>query len=216
MKQKQIFYLWLPALLLAIAFFSCSRYGDDVTISETDIVSTIRDEGTNFSGLTKTYAIVDKINIADDPDNEIDSIQFWAIWNAPVLNAINSNLSSLGYTKVDVSANPSLFINVTVNANVTSGSVWYPGWWWGYYPCSPYYYWWCYGGWYPGGAYYYEFTEGSMVIEMVDINRSMENERPTIVWLAALTKVLSDNSSTNVQAVVKDIDQAFKQSPYLR
>ncbi len=216
MKHKQIFRRWLPTLLLAVAFFGCSRYGDDVTVSETDVVATIRDEGTNFSGLTKTYAIVDKINIVDDPDNEIDSIQFWARYNDPVLGAINTNLANLGYTKVDVSANPALFINVTANANTTVGGSYYPGWWWGYYPCYPYYSWWCSGGWYPGTAYVYSFTEGALVIEMIDVNRSMENEKATIIWLAGLTNVVSDNPANNVDRAVTDINQAFKQSPYLR
>lgn len=216
MIQKLFSHRVIPALFLVLAFSACSRYGDDVTTSETDTVFTIRDGETNFSSLTKTYAIVDKINIVDDDDNQIDSTEFWNRYNEPVFNAINTNMAELGYTKVDQSENPSLFINVTANVNVTVGGAYYPGWWWGYYPCNPYYYWWCYGGWYPGTTYVYSFTEGAMVIEMVDINRSMENERPTIIWLAGLTGVLSDNPTTNVERTVKNIDQAYEQSPYLR
>lgn len=217
MKQRQIFYLWLPVVLLAAAFWGCSRYGDDVTLSETDTVATVRDEETDFSSLTKTYAIADKINIADSPDNEIDSTKFWNLYNEPLLKAINDNMASLGYTKVDdINQNPTVYVNATVIALETSGTVWYPGWWWGYYPCSPYYYWWCYGGWYPGGAYTYSYTQGAMVIEMVDLTRSMENERPTIVWLAGMTNLLNEDFSVDLQRATKNIDQAFTQSPYLR
>jgi hypothetical protein len=214
MIKKLIQQRILAAFALILVFAGCSRYGDDVTTSETDTVVTIRDEETNFSSMTKTFAIVDKINIADDANDQIDSTVFWNRYNDPILKAIVDNLTALGYTEVDDSENPALFINVTVNVNVTAGA-YYPGWWWGYYPCYPYYYWWCYGGWYPGGAYYYSFTEGSIAIEMVDISRSEGNERPTIIWLAGLTGVLYDNPTTAERAI-KGIDQAFKQSPYLR
>lgn len=213
MNQKLV-HLFLPAFFLALAFSACSRYGDDVTTSETDVVATFRDGNTDFTTLGKKFAIVDKINIADE-DGTIDSIQFWNRYNDPVLGAIVTNLTNLGYTEVSTNENPAVFINVTANANVTKGGG-STGWWWGYYPCNPYYYWWCYGGWYPGGVYYYEFTEGSLVIEMVDLNRSMDNERPTIVWFAGLTGVLNDNPATNVDRAVKNTNQAFKQSPYLR
>lgn len=216
MIKKLFNHRLLPAFFLVLAFSACSRYGDDTTLSETDTIATIRDEETNFSAATKTYAIVDKINIADDPSNQIDSNKFWNLYNDPLLKAVNDNLTSLGYTKTDVNQDPTYYVNVTVIAAETSGTVWYPGWWWGYYPCYPYYYWWCYGGWYPGGAYYYSYTEGALVMEMVDLNRSEENERPTIVWLAGMTNVLSEDVSVDLPRATTNINQAFKQSPYLR
>ena len=215
MIQKLLYHRLLPAFFVMFAISACSRYGDDVTTSETDTIFTIRDKETNFSGLTKTYAIVDKINLVQDPDNAIDSVQFWARYNEPVLNAINTNLANLGYTEVPNSQNPALFINVTANANVTTGA-YSPGWWWGYYPCYPYYSWWCGGGYYPGSVYVYSFTEGSLAIEMIDIKRSMENEKATIIWFSGMTFVVSENPTDNVNRAVKDINQAFDQSPYLR
>jgi hypothetical protein len=218
MKHKLFAGRLLPAaLLLVLAVMGCSRYGDDVTTSETHVVATIRDESTNFSSLTKTFAIVDKINIVEDANDVIDSVEFWNRYNGPVLGAIVNNLTALGYTEVNSNQNPSLFINVTANASVTvSGGSYYPGWWWGYYPCYPYYSWWCSGGWYPSSVYVYSFTEGALVVEMVDVNRSMDANKAIIVWLAGLTSVVSDSPSANVDQAVDDINQAFKQSPYLR
>lgn len=198
---------------------SCTRYGDDVVNSETDIIATAYNDNLDFGSIDRTFAIVDSIIlIQDENEPPINEDAFYNLFNEPLLNKIIQNLESRGYTRVDQEDNPGLFINAVANATVFSQDVFYPGWWWGYpgYPCDPFYPWWCGGGgWYPGGVVTYSFTEGAMVIEMIDVNSSEDAGLPVVNWWAGLTRVLSNNTSTNLSRALENIDQAFEQSPYL-
>lgn len=215
MRYPLLLAIAVPLLVTAL---SCNRYEDDVVNSETDIVATVRNPDANFPALGKRYAIINLINLVYDEDDPIDTLAFWAQYNDKLKNQVITNMNNLGYTLVDPTDNPDHFVNMTAIYTVSTGGVYYPGWWWGYpgYPCYPFYSWWCGGGgYYPGYIATYEYSEGSLIIDLIDISASEEAGVPVINWYAGLTRVLSSDKSVNLNNTLKNIDQAFKQSPYL-
>ncbi len=215
MRYPLLLAIAIPLLVTAL---SCNRYEDDVVNSDTDIVATVRNPDVEFSTLGNRYTIVDKINLVYDKKDPIDSVAFWNLYNQQLKDQVIANMTKLGYTLVDQADNPDHFVNMTAIYTVSTTAVYYPGWWWGYpgYPCNPYYSWWCGGGgYYPGYTAVYEYSQGSMVIELIDIPASEEVGIPVINWLAGLTRVLATDKSVNLNNTLKNIDQAFKQSPYL-
>jgi hypothetical protein len=188
--------------LLGIIFLMVSCYPDDaITYDDTDIVYTNYKETFDFAS-KGTYALPDKIvkvtgNLAEGQTPEYVSEPY----NTQMLNRIESNMTSLGWTKVadpetaDLALMPAVWTNTTV-------VYWYDYWCW-------YYYYYCGWGWYYPS--YSTYTTGTMVMGLVA--SGAEYVEPDIVWFSAINGLLS--GAYDVSRVNKAVDQAFKQSPYL-
>ena len=98
---------------------------------------------------------------------------------------------------------------------VYPGYPWYGGggWWGGWYPG------------YPGGCYYCGYPSygsvtyqvGTVVLEMYDFRRiATEGPPDDMSWIGLMRGILGTNSSSNATRVISGIQQAFKQSPYLK
>ncbi len=116
----------------------------------------------------------------------------------------------------------------------------YPGYWggyWGYYYWKYYYGYpsWGWGGYYPwygyGGASYYQYTTHNLMIEMADgdsirkiitwINQNPDpdwDEAPQMryYWQSFVDGILSGDDSYDIDRIKNGIDEAFKQSEYLK
>jgi hypothetical protein len=198
MKRKFFTLAFIAALGL---LWGCYPDGAEY-YEETDIVYTNYDDKYDFAS-KGTYSLPDKIvkvtgNLADGEDPEFVKEPY----NTQMLQKIQSNMTSLGYTKVDDPANSDMVLFPAVWTN-TSVYYYYDYWCWYY----PYY---CGWGWgYPSVTSY---TTGTLLMTLVADGE--EYVQPTNVWTSAINGLLS--GYYDVSRVNNAIDQAFKQSPYLK
>jgi hypothetical protein len=99
---------------------------------------------------------------------------------------------------------------------VYPGYPWYGGGWGGYYPG------------YPGGCYYCGYPSygsvtyqvGTVVLEMYDLRKIPEGGPVPadydMSWIAIMRGMLGSNSGANSERAISGIQQAFRQSPYLK
>jgi hypothetical protein len=184
-------------MTLPAGFFSCYP-GDPLTPADTDVVTTLYDPAANFAGRI-TYAMPDSVLQIADPDLKAGSISHQ--FDQQILDRIAQNLQQLGYTRV---ANPNtadvlVLPFVSSTTHVSGGCYYYWSYW---YP-------------YPGYCYpvTYTYTTGTLVITMGDANATSETE---ILWFAGINGLMSESGTADIsKRITNNIDQAFKQSPYL-
>lgn len=203
--------------LLSVVVLGCTKYPDIYDAErEKDIAITYYDTTATFSQYM-TYSIVDTVPTLEWDDN-VDSL----VWEAStksklILDEINSQMASLGYTKVDTSANPDLLVNASVlklELEYVSYYSSYPyygwggGYYWGYpsYGYSyPYYY-----------PYYYTQSFGTILMEFADA-RNIDESTHTIkmVWTGMVVGSLNEGGEVNSR-ITTGIDDCFNQSSYLQ
>lgn len=208
MRKKYIsrLLLALPVLLAA-----CYPQGPDY-IDDLDVVYTNHNPNYVFKGKS-TYAMPDKIvkitgnAITGDPPKYLsDAVA------TPILTQIATNMTAMGYTQVDIDSDPDLLLAPS-ELETTTITYWYDywGWWWGgYYPGwgYPYY------PYYPYGGYTTSYTTGTLMMMIIDPNQTSGSGNPLSQWVGAANGVLTYSYSAS--RVNKLIDQAFRQSPYLK
>ena len=198
MKKTIVFYLGIIAIILGSCYPQGPEYYEDL-----DVVYTNYDDGFNFVS-KGTYSIPDKIvkingNVADGEDPEfVKEPQA-----TQMLTKMESNMTALGWTKVEDPATADLVLFPAVWTNTTV-YYWYDYWCWYY----PYYCGWGWGWYYPSVS---TITSGTLVMTLVaDGDEYIE---PTRVWTGIANGLVS--GAYDVTRVNKAIDQAFEQSPYL-
>lgn len=205
------------AVLGAAMAVSC--YVETLTIEETDLVITVRDPEADYSSL-RTYALTDTITdlcevdgsdlglgglggLPDGPGDDCDPLP--TRFDDVILEAIEANMESRGYQRVEVDESPD--VAIVVGAVVRDDWYYVPGYVW----CDPYYYYYC---WYPSTGYVYEFSTGSILINMIDGNSDPEDVDS--VWFAGLRGLYEQSSvATGAERIEEMVDRAFSQSPYL-
>lgn len=199
------------AALSMLVLFGCTKYPDLYDDERTkDLSLTLYDNTNDFSPYL-TYSIVDTVGnvISQDDTLALEPSKHSSL----ILTQIITNMTSLGYTKVDTSDNPDLL----VNAHTLSVDVQHVG---SYYP----YYGWGGGGYwgYPGYGYsypyYYTYTKsfGTVVIDIVDAkNRNDQTHQLKVVWTALLIGATNSTGGAN-NRITTGIDECFTQSPYLK
>lgn len=198
----------LIALLLVSAQFvlwGCYLEGPDYT-EELDIVLTNYDNQYDFAS-KGTYSLPDKIvKITGRPSDPPEYIK--DIYGVPILNAIKAEMTALGWTEVDVNANPDvqLMPGAWTTTTVVGGSLGgYYCWWYPYY---------CGGGWYYPSYVVSSYTTGTMVMTMVDPNVESTDGNKRVVWNSGINGLMS--GTYEIDRITSAIKQAFAQSPYLK
>ena len=196
MKKKFILYMSI-ILTLGSCYPDGPEYYEDL-----DVVYTNYDDQFDFSS-KGTYSIPDKVVKVTGALIDGDVPEFvQEPQNSQMLQQINGNMSELGWTKIEDPANADLVLFPAVWTNTTV-YYWYNYWCWYY----PYY---CGWGWgYPSVSSY---TTGTLVMTLVADGENYID--PLRVWTAAANGLLS--GSYNTTRVIRAIDQAFEQSPYLK
>lgn len=195
---------------LAILFVCCRPEPESVELIDQLVVSTNYDNEINFTSYS-TYAIpTDTLGFVSNNSNDTIIVASESNYPRPVLQKINAELSTRGFSKVAKTANPDLGVNVLVanDFNVFQ-SAYYPSGYGGYY--SGYY---GYNSWYsyPYIQTYVQNT-GVLVIEIVDLKNRTPDNKVRVIWTAYLGDVYS---TLDLQQQTQDgIQQAFTQSPYL-
>ena len=201
---------WLVAMVVLVA--GCHPGGAEF-VDELDIVLTNYDEGYNF-GTANTFVLPDKIPVIAGKLETDEEPEFLPPNRAAtILNALRKNLTDQGYLEVEEDAD----IVIPIASISSTTLVWYCDYWWDYW------YWWGYYPGYPGwgGCYYpsgYTYTTGTVLITMIDgASEDLEPETAVnAVWTAAINGLLQGNDASIDDRIGKAIDQAFKQSPYIK
>ena len=209
-KKKKLTVLFSLLILSSFVLYSCyPDYG--LTTSDYDTVITLFDNTANFN--KPTYAMPDTVVhfVEEGEEDNVDRSK-----DALILSTIASNMTRLGYERVEVDTTapaPGFALLVGVTTTDNYGTVWYPGWgywggwgWWGGYP-----------GWgYPGGSVSYSYTTGSIFMTMLDPDKDniIDDNKFGAVWLARINGVLSNSINTSAR-ITQRINDAFNQSPYL-
>ena len=201
--RKTIFAIFVA--LSGLFLWGCYPNGPEYT-QDLDIVITHHNPDYSFKG-NATYAMPDRIvkitgNVQEGelPEFIPDAIA------SQIISRIESNMTSLGYTRVGIGQSPDLIL---------SPAAWESTYIYYYYD---YWYWW-WGGYYPGWPYYqpvygYSYTTGTLLMTLLDPDELNGNGNPIPQWTGVLNGLLE--SKYNASRVNPLIDQAFDQSPYLR
>lgn len=214
MKETRFFLgLCLSLLLGVLALPGCYPEGAR-DIADYDITIVSKDSTADFSEY-KTFAIADSIVYISDDKNDPG---LGEAAQSELINEIRTNMVNYGYVEVDVNVDTpdvALFAQI-LKTEETGWSWWnYWGWWgggwWGgnpWYPCYPPY---CGGGFYP-----YSYDDGTLAVEMIDVNSyNPADSSVNILWFNISNGVLSSKSTTNIQLAKDAIDRAFGLSSYL-
>ena len=205
----------IPIIILFIILASCYPKGPEY-YSDLDLTVTDYDPDYKF-GDQKYYWLADTVRyVTNQEDDDIDPAD-----EAALIEKIESKFAEQNYKRVQVSSPDSaeFVIVVTVistrNTGVgwVPGPPWYPGWGWG--PG--------WGGWYPpywGGYYTFSFNTGSVITDWYDpqtppVPLDGEEQQPTH-WVATFNGLISSSHENNIARIDFSIDQAFKQSPYIK
>jgi hypothetical protein len=197
--------LSLMLLFIALAFVLNSCYpGEELTYEDTDIVATVYDTEADFS--TKlTYALRDTIARVDGDGN----LEFEPeAADQQILDKIESELQAIGFTEAASYDVADVLVAAAISQSTWVGGGCYYGWYSYWYP----YYGWCY-------PTYYTYDTGSLLIVMGDGDVPPPAGGGTVekegLWVAVINGLLGDNSSSTLNRVLSNIEQAFDQSPYL-
>jgi hypothetical protein len=202
MKEK-IFSLVL--ILSGLFLWGCYPDGPESN-EDMDIVITHHNPDYNFAA-QGTYAMPDRIVKITGNLQEGDEPVYIPDANAAQITLkIASNMESLGWQRVAISASPDLIMTL---ASLETTTIYY------YYD---YWYWW-YGG-YPGyGWGYYPpvyasaYTTGTLLMTFLDKNELGANGNPVSQWTGAINGILTGKfDATRINPL---IDKAFEQSSYL-
>lgn len=206
--KKLLFAFAVAGLFLT----SCEKDPDFDKMSTDLTVYTDYDNNTDFKASGLTYFIPDSIYSPGSIGNEnwIKGTTAEAI-----VREISDNLGAHGkYTRItdDKDKDKADFgVQVTLvnkNTQVTGVVGGYDPWWgYGFWGS-----WW--NGYYYPSWYSYSYNTGSLVIELVNLQKKSDDKKLPIVWRANCKGVLSGSANIDLSLILRAIDQAFKQPPF--
>ena len=195
MKKKLLF---LP--LLTLLFAACEQTPDTDKLDDDYLVYTNYDKNSDYSSINTFYAI-DSILLISNQNNP-------TYWNnassQKIIDEFRKNMIDYGYTEVEYPEEADAILQLS-------------------YVSTTYYYydyvngnpWWNSYGWYYPFYVPYNFSTGSIIGELVDMNsRTIDTDKLTVIWNAYICGLLSGNS-LSMSKTIDGIDQAFLQSSYL-
>lgn len=194
----------ITLLTLGFLLGGCYPQGPEY-VEDLDVVITNHNADYDFNA-KGNYAMPDKIVKITGNLSEGDAPVFIPDAIATqILSQIESNMNDLGYTRVDIDADPNLLLT-PASWETTTILYWYDYWYW----------WW--GGYYPGWGYppvyVSSYTTGTLVMSLVDPTVESANGNPIPQWTGAINGLLT--GVYDPIRVNKAIDQAYTQSPYLK
>lgn len=201
-------------LIVLLFIMGCMPQGPEY-IDDYDLVVTNYSKDINF-GAKATYDMPDsviKLFTGDysDPDGDGEPEFVNPAIAAQITNAIETNMTARGYTRVPKGQNPDLTILISA-MQTTDIYYYYDYWYWDwYYPG----YW---GGWYYPGYYPTVTTvkSGTILMQMMSNSDTTAEGKTAVAW-TGLVNGLMDGSTGNLSYRINTtINQAFAQSPYIK
>lgn len=216
MKHLKLHYY--AFLILTFTIGACNPDGAEY-VDELDLVISVKNDTVDFSKYP-SYTLADTIIFfSTDGSSSLSSSN-----EAFILSEVDSRMKENGWTPADSGGSVVLLVSVLENVQTSI----YTGWWdyWGGWYGWDYYY--PGGGWYypgyPGGyccyTSVYTYRKGTLLIEMLDANQSVEvagqvpMEVP-VLWAAGINGLLEGSKANIRNRVESSLDQIFSDSPYL-
>lgn len=201
----------LAAALGSVLFTGCYPDQPD-TLDEYDILYTNYSPTFDFKA-QNTYAIPDSVILltGDLEEGEIPE-KVDPDYGDPIISRIQQNMASLGWTKVAITEDPDVVILPSAVKTLNVDAYYYWGGYWGwYYPYGGY-------GWYYPGYYptYTSYTTGSLIIQMNVPGDVSATDNVPVVWISVINGLLEGSDVSVAARITANIDQAFKQSEYLK
>ncbi len=208
----------IPILLAVFALTSCEKEPDSDKLDNEYLVFTNHDTGAKFNEFS-TYYVPDSILIIGDKKEP----EYWKDDNArQLIGAFVAGMNSAGYTRVADKEAADLGMQLSYVASTFYFRDYYfdesP--WWDYYPGYWYPGYW--GGNWGGGWYYpypitYSISTGSLISELLNLKAPEgQNAQLPVLWNAFINGQIGNSGTLNVNRAVTAINQAFKQSAYLK
>lgn len=204
----------IPLLFTALLFTACEKEPDLNKVQNDYVIYTQYDKNANFNK-GNTFYIADSVLVIGNKDSGATYLN--ASEGNFIIDTYVNQMQSRGYTRVmdkntatyglQVSYVESTYYYLNSNA------------WWSDYPWywTPSYWWpWMSGYWYHPYPFIYSYTAGSLITEMVDITsvtQQTTTAKPSIIWNSYITDI--NTPSTNKNKLIKAIEQAYAQSPYI-
>lgn len=206
--------LLLFALAVTAIFSSCQKDPDMNKLDNDFAVYTNYDSKADFSKFN-TYYLPDSIFIAGGGL----AAQYWKDENAQkIIDLVASEMTNRGYTRTADKAKADIGLQLGYAKQTTQiiGTVGYPGYnWWGAG-------FWGFGwsDWYYPYAVSYSYDTGTLITEIVDLTgRPADPDKKVelpVIWHSYASGLLYGNSHIDMQLTLNAVDQAFKQSPYIK
>jgi len=222
-----------------VAFASVMLYGcypnEDIYYADTDVALTIYDQDFEFKAEQVCVLFDSVIHVVNEGEDAIKGNN-----DDYLITEIKKNLDKTKFNKVYVVKdtaeliaaggdpdNIDLLIHVSVMETDTYYTYYYNYWYWygwGWYKSgslkstenTDYYYY----PWYPSGGAYYAYTSGTILIDMIDAKAAIADGGNKeivefVVWNNVINGILSGNTTDTRNRITTQVEQCFKQSPYL-
>lgn len=203
--------IFSSSLMLSGCYPSAPDYIDDY-----DLVYTQQDKSYDFSKVT-TYMLPDSVEHITDNPAQADHT-----YDAVILSELKKQLDALGWEQLEDNGGEAADLVVLPavthqKQGVCQAYCWwcYWGWWpgWGYYPPAGWDPTW--GWWYPSDVVCATYNTGTLMVHMVNPAAPKDKEIAA-EWIGVLNGLLEGSTSSIATRIQTNIDQMFKQSPYLK
>lgn len=203
-----------------VASWSCQPKPNAGDLVKNLVVTTNYDNTVDFTQYSSYYLPLDTLSYFNSSDNNpadtlaVDPSGTGYVGN--ITSRVNNNMSAAGYTRVGKKASPDLkvYVFIVENYNVYQTYNYYP---YGYGYGYGFGYGYGYGG-YGYGSYYPSYSvsdQADLYIEVFDLKNKV-NGKPKLIWACDIADLVSSPDQTATTIVLKSIDQAFKQSSYIK
>ena len=209
--MKRLATLLMIVVSLSLVTTSCQKDPDFDELSTEFVTYTSYDKNVNFTEFT-TFYIAPSIKVLSDKKED------WSDENAQsIINAFADNMKSRGYVQLsdEEKENADLGVQLAYIENTYYFTEYYSpyywfDWWWGY----PYWPGW--GPMYPYPVYpiTYSYDVGSLLGEIIWINR--QDEKLHQAWSMCIGGTMSGSTRTDTNRAIRGVNQAFTQSQYLK
>ena len=241
--KKPLRFLWI---LLSIIILQACYPGGSIPIADLDTTSTVYNTDDLATAPTSAAIVWEVVQIKSDDGDDLDYdgdaddeilnttldelVKLYGAANVyiisetatPVPNPSNTNVAVVVPTVDPLPSAETVYAPSVVLRNKTV-VYYYPGypWWGGGW----------YGGWYPGypgGCYYCGYPSygsstyqvGTVLLDMYDARKIPAGgpipDDYDVSWIGIMRGVVGSNPASNSTRVTNGIQQAFKQSPYLK
>jgi len=204
MKTKLTTQLILLGLCIMLA--GCYPYST-AYVEELDLVLTDYDAAYTFK-VNKNYAMPD--SIVKVTGNRVEGeppICVKEPYSSLILNRIESNMTALGYTRVDDLLDADLVLFPSALETTYQQYYYDYYYYWGWY--YPYY------GWYYPYQTVTTYTTGTLLMNLVAAGQTSASGNLHIVWTGLINGILDYYGSDGDARLTLAIDQSFSQSDYL-
>lgn len=201
---------------LVAAFVTSCEKDPDLNKLDSDLtVYTNYDKDAQF-GNFNTYCLPDSILLVGQSMKST----YWKDDNAQkIISEVANEMNSRGYTRVKEAKEANIGLQLSYAKQTTQvtgvvdsgiyGGWWGPGYW------GPYW-----SDWYYPYPISYSYDTGTLVMEMVDLTKQptdpTQKVKLPVIWHTYASGLLYGNSHIDMQLTLRAVDQAFKQSPYIK